>query len=135
MLFDGAWQFNFLEMNTRLQVEHAVTEEVTGIDLVGAAVRLAWRRALDAVLPERSRLNGPRDRSAHLRGRPGALLPLAGPAAHVRSASGKDGIRVETGYAEGYHVTPYYDPMIGKIIAHGPDRAAAIARRSASPPP
>jgi acetyl-CoA carboxylase biotin carboxylase subunit len=126
-LYDGAGNFNFLEMNTRLQVEHAVTEEVTGIDLVASQVRLAWGERLDSVLPRDVAIHGHAieariyaEDSVRFFPSPGLLRTLRFPSS--------EGIRVETGYAEGDRITPFYDPMIGKLIAHGATRGAAIAR-------
>ena len=126
-LYDGAGGFNFLEMNTRLQVEHAVTEEVTGIDLVASQVRLAWGERLDAVLPDEVSLRGHAIEARIYAEDPVRFFPSPGPLRTLRLPSG-EGIRVETGYAEGSLVTPFYDPMIGKLIARGASRAEAIAR-------
>ena len=126
-LFDGAGQFNFLEMNTRLQVEHAVTEEVTGIDLVASQVRLAWGDRLDAVLPERIALQGHAIEARIYAEDPVRFFPSPGPLRTLRVPSG-EGLRFETGYAEGNDVTPHYDPMIGKLIARGRSRSDAIER-------
>jgi acetyl-CoA carboxylase biotin carboxylase subunit len=126
-LYDGAGGFNFLEMNTRLQVEHAVTEEVTGIDLVASQVRLAWGERLEAVLPREVTLRGHAIEARIYAEDPVRFFPSPGPLRTLRLPSG-EGIRVETGYAEGNMVTPFYDPMIGKLIARGASRAEAIAR-------
>jgi acetyl-CoA carboxylase biotin carboxylase subunit/3-methylcrotonyl-CoA carboxylase alpha subunit len=118
----------FLEVNARLQVEHCVTEMCTGIDLVEQQIRVAsGERLSGAVLqPQRhghsveARLYA-EDPAKKFAPQPGKLARLVWPAA------GED-LRVETGVAEGLSVTPYYDPLIAKIVAHGSDRAAAIAR-------
>ena len=127
MLYDGQGGFNFLEMNTRLQVEHAVTEEVTGIDLVKSQVRLAWGERLDAVLPERIEINGHAIEARIYAEDPVRFFPSPGPLKAFELPSG-EGLRVETGYAAGNRVTPNYDPMVAKVIAHGATRAQAIAR-------
>jgi acetyl-CoA carboxylase, biotin carboxylase subunit len=126
-LYDGAGNFNFLEMNTRLQVEHAVTEEVTGIDLVEAQVRLAYGAPLDTVLPQEIRLEGHAVQARIYAEDPVRFFPSPGLLKTLRLPAG-EGIRVETGYAEGNRITPFYDPMIAKVIAKGPDRATAIDR-------
>ncbi len=126
-LYDGSGGFNFLEMNTRLQVEHAVTEEVTGIDLVASQVRLAWGERLDAVLPDEVVLRGHAIEARIYAEDPVRFFPSPGPLRTLRLPAG-EGIRVETGYAEGSKITPFYDPMIGKLIARGESRAEAIAR-------
>ncbi|AZG09647.1 biotin carboxylase [Pigmentiphaga sp. H8] len=125
-LYDGEGGFNFLEMNTRLQVEHAVTEAVTGIDLVQAQVRLAFGERLDAVLPSSVGLNGHAIEARIYAEDPLRFLPSPGPLARLEWPSGP-GIRVETGYAQGNRVTPYYDPMIAKLIVHAEDRPRALA--------
>jgi acetyl-CoA carboxylase biotin carboxylase subunit/3-methylcrotonyl-CoA carboxylase alpha subunit len=118
----------FLEVNARLQVEHPVTEMCTGIDLVEQQIRVAAGERLDPSVLEPTR----RGHSIEVRlyaedpnkkfiPQPGKLEKLSWPAA------GKD-LRIETGVAEGMSVTPFYDPLLAKIVAHGADRAAAIAR-------
>lgn len=126
-LYDPAAGFAFLEMNTRLQVEHAVTEEVTGIDLVQSQIRLAAGERLDQVLPADI---APRGHAIEVRvyaEDPKRFLPSPGPLRVFRPPSGP-GIRVETGYAEGNTVTPFYDPMLAKLITHGATRRQAISR-------
>jgi acetyl-CoA carboxylase biotin carboxylase subunit len=126
-LYDGAGNFNFLEMNTRLQVEHAVTEEVTGIDLVNAQVRLAWGDRLDAVMPQDIAINGHAIEARIYAEDSVRFFPSPGQLKTLRLPGG-EGVRVETGFAEGNHITPFYDPMIGKLITHGATRAQAIER-------
>jgi len=126
-LYDGAGSFNFLEMNTRLQVEHAVTEEVTGVDLVTAQVRLAWGERLDAVLPADVQVQGHAIEARIYAEDPVRFFPSPGRLNTLRFASG-EGVRVESGYTQGNQITPYYDPMIGKLIAKGGTRREAIAR-------
>jgi acetyl-CoA carboxylase biotin carboxylase subunit len=126
-LYDGQGGFNFLEMNTRLQVEHAVTEEVTGIDLVASQVRLAYGERLDAVLPDGVTLQGHAIQARIYAEDPVRFFPSPGLLKTLRLPAG-EGIRVETGYAQGCRVTPFYDPMIGKLIVRAATRAEAIAR-------
>lgn len=130
-LYDPAGGFQFLEMNTRLQVEHAVTEEVTGIDLVASQVRLAWGERLDAVLPEKVEIKGHAVQARIYAEDPLRFFPSPGLLSTLRLPAG-EGIRVETGYREGSRVTPYYDPMIAKVIARGATRSEAIARLDAA---
>ncbi|MFG1465149.1 biotin carboxylase N-terminal domain-containing protein [Xanthobacter sp. DSM 24535] len=123
---DGA--FSFLEMNTRLQVEHAVTEMVTGIDLVAAQVRLAAGEPLAAVLPACIGLDGHAMEARVYAEDPETFLPAPGVLERFRPPQATARLRIETGYAEGRAITPYYDPMIAKVIVKGDDRGDAIRR-------
>jgi acetyl-CoA carboxylase biotin carboxylase subunit len=126
-LYDANAGFSFLEMNTRLQVEHAVTEEITGIDLVAAQVRLAAGHAIDDVLPAQIAINGHAIEARVYAEDPKRFFPSPGTLKIYRPPS--DGsVRIETGYAEGNVVTPHYDPMLAKVIAHGSTRDEAITR-------
>ena len=122
--------FYFLEVNTRLQVEHGVTEEVTGIDLVEWMVRQAAGEMppLDSFAIRRA--------GASIQVRLYAEDPAQGISSPARDASRRSqwpaGARVETWVESGTEVTPYYDPMLAKIIVHGADRAAALARMRAA---
>lgn len=124
-LYDPIAGFSFLEMNTRLQVEHAVTEEVTGIDLVQSQIRLAAGERLDEVLPAQIGCTGHALEVRIYAEDPKRFLPSPGRLDVFRPPQGPN-IRVETGYAEGNTVTPYYDPMIAKLIVRGTDRLTAI---------
>ncbi len=120
---DGA--FNFLEMNTRLQVEHGVTEEVTGVDLVQAQTRSAAGEKLADILPATIGLTGHAIQARVYAEDPKNFFPSPGRLKVFRPPHGP-GIRVETGFAEGREVTPHYDPMIAKVIAHAETRERAI---------
>lgn len=124
-LYDPAAGFSFLEMNTRLQVEHAVTEEITGVDLVQAQIRLAAGERLDTVLPQEITCTGHALEVRIYAEDPKRFLPSPGRLDVFRPPQGPH-IRVESGYAEGNTITPYYDPMIAKLIARGSDRNHAI---------
>jgi acetyl-CoA carboxylase biotin carboxylase subunit len=124
-LYDPGAGFSFLEMNTRLQVEHAVTEEITGIDLVQSQIRLAAGERLDAVLPQDITCTGHALEVRIYAEDPKRFLPSPGRLEVFRPPQGPN-IRVESGYAEGSTITPYYDPMIAKLIARGADRKSAI---------
>jgi acetyl-CoA carboxylase biotin carboxylase subunit len=127
MLYEPSAGFLFLEMNARLQVEHAVTEEVTGIDLVQAQIRLAAGEKLADVIPEQPRLDGHAIEARIYAEDPVRFLPSPGPLTEFEIPGG-EGIRVETGFAAGCTISPYYDPMIAKVIARAPDRVTAIRR-------
>ena len=125
MLMGADGSFNFLEMNTRLQVEHGVTEEVTGVDLVKAQIRSAAGDRLSDILPHKIEVKGHAIQARVYAEDPKNFFPSPGKLNVFRPPAGA-GVRVETGFAEGRDVTPHYDPMIAKVIAHAPTRDAAI---------
>ncbi len=127
---DGS--YHFLEMNTRLQVEHPVTELVTGLDLVEWQIRVARGEALP-LGQEDIRLDGHAVEARLYAEDPySGFAPQAGPVRGWRpEAVVAEGLRIDRGIADGDLVTPYYDPMIAKVIAHGRDRAEAVARLEA----
>jgi acetyl-CoA carboxylase biotin carboxylase subunit len=119
-------EFYFIEMNTRVQVEHPVTEMITGVDIVKEQLRIAAGEGLSYRQEDISwtghavecRINAEN---------PENFLPSPGPITQFH-APGGPGIRVDTHIYNGYIVPPYYDSMIAKLIAHGDDRSAAMAR-------
>jgi acetyl-CoA carboxylase, biotin carboxylase subunit len=125
MLMDGRGDFTFLEMNTRLQVEHGVTEAVTGVDLVIAQIRAAAGEPLASILPSSIELDGHAIEARVYAEDPKRFLPSPGPL-HVFRPPAGNGVRIETGYAEGQVVTPHYDPLLAKVIVHAPTRDGAI---------
>ena len=127
MLMSAGGEFSFLEMNTRLQVEHGVTEEVTGIDLVVAQIRSAAGEKLGAILPQTIAVTGHAIQARVYAEDPKSFFPSPGKLTVFRPPQDHT-IRIETGYAEGRDVTPYYDPMIAKVIVHAASRDAAIER-------
>jgi acetyl-CoA carboxylase biotin carboxylase subunit len=126
-LMDGDGNFYFIEMNTRLQVEHPVTEMITGIDIVQWQIRVAAGERLPFKQSD-IRINGhaiearltaeiPEHDFTPSTGRLSEWTPPGGP-----------GVRVDSHLYTGYSIPPYYDPLLAKIIVHAPDRAAAVAR-------
>ena len=126
-LSEDGESFSFLEMNTRLQVEHAVTEAVTGVDIVQAQIRLAAGERLTDIVPTKVRIDGAAIEVRIYAEDPVRFFPSPGTMTQFRMPVGP-GIRVETGYGAGNTVSPFYDPLVAKVIAHAHTRAAAIAR-------
>ncbi len=128
--------YYFMEMNTRLQVEHPVTELITGLDLVEWQVRVAAGERL-TVAQEDVTLTGHAvearicAETARVSGERVDFLPSAGHVRVLREPAG-EGIRVDSGLAEGVEVGTSYDPMLAKVIAYGPDRATALRRLRAA---
>jgi acetyl-CoA carboxylase biotin carboxylase subunit len=131
MLYTPERGFSFLEMNTRLQVEHAVTEEVTGIDLVMAQIRLARGERIDDVLPQAITIQGCAIEARIYAEDPVRFLPSPG-LLNVFEQPRMQGVRVETGYQQGSRVTSHYDPMLAKVIAKANSRQEAIQRLTAA---
>ena len=118
-------EFVFLEMNTRLQVEHPVTEMVTGIDLVEQQLRVA--DGLDANFDVSSISASGHALELRIYAEdPVRFLPSPGPITQWREPVG-EGIRVDSGYAAGNVVTPHYDPLLAKLVLHAADRPGALA--------
>ncbi|MDV3428628.1 MAG: acetyl-CoA carboxylase biotin carboxylase subunit [Bacillota bacterium] len=126
-LLDKNYNFYFMEMNTRIQVEHGITETVTGIDLVKEQIKIAAGETLN-ITQEMIKIQGAaiecrinaENPSLDFRPSPGKITKLISP--------GGPGIRLDSAVYEGYSISPLYDSMIGKLIAYGRDREEAIAR-------
>ena len=125
-LLDARGEFFFMEMNTRVQVEHPVTEMVSGVDIVKEQIRIAAgqklatpRRTSSCAATRSSAGSTPRTRSAAPR-RPGRITALNFP--------GGPGIRMDTAMHQDAVIPPYYDSLVAKLIAHGSDRTEALAR-------
>jgi acetyl-CoA carboxylase biotin carboxylase subunit len=117
----------FMEMNTRLQVEHPVTEMITGVDIVQAQIKIAANRPLEFSQSDITidghaiefRINA-EDPDQNFRPDPGTIAVFEPPSG--------DGVRVDTHVTSGYVIPPFYDSMIAKLIVHGADRDDAIRR-------
>ncbi|WP_407643564.1 acetyl/propionyl/methylcrotonyl-CoA carboxylase subunit alpha [Agromyces kandeliae] len=124
-------EFFFIEMNTRLQVEHPVTELVTGVDLVEQQLRIAAGETL-AIAQDDVRMTGHAiEARVYAESPERGFLPSTGDVIAWRAPSG-EGVRVDAGIREGQRITADYDPMIAKVIAHGSDRAEALDRLDAA---
>lgn len=124
---DGFW---FMEMNTRLQVEHPVTEAITGLDLVELQLRVAAGEPLP-IRQEDLSINGwSFEARVYAEDVPKGFLPATGTLDHLRFPEGAEfsegAVRIDSGVRQGDTISPWYDPMIAKVIVHGPTRAAAL---------
>jgi acetyl-CoA/propionyl-CoA carboxylase biotin carboxyl carrier protein len=119
--------FFFLEMNTRLQVEHPVTELVYGVDLVELQLRVAGGEPLPVAQADLRPAGHAVEARIYAEDPAGGFLPSTGRLLHWRAPEG-EGVRVDSGVRTGAEVTGHYDPMLAKVIAHGPDRATALQR-------
>ncbi len=127
MLLAPDGEFRFLEMNTRLQVEHGVTEEVTGVDLVVSQLRSSAGERLEQIVPQAPRLHGHAIQARVYAEDPKRFLPSPGRLAQFAPPV-DPAVRVETGYAAEREVTPHYDPLLAKVIVRGATRREAIDR-------
>ncbi|HWH33268.1 MAG TPA: biotin carboxylase N-terminal domain-containing protein [Egibacteraceae bacterium] len=124
-------EFFFLEMNTRLQVEHPVTELVTGLDLVEQQLRVAAGQPLGFTQDDVTLTGHAVEARVYAEDPARGFLPTGGRILVYAEPSG-DGVRVDSGVAAGVEVGSAYDPMLAKVIAHGPDRATALGRLDAA---
>jgi acetyl-CoA carboxylase biotin carboxylase subunit len=124
-------EFYFLEMNTRLQVEHPVTELVTGVDLVRAQLLVASGEPLPWTQADLSQRGHAIECRIYAEDPAQDFLPQAGPLLMYREPAGP-GIRVDAGVAEGGEISVFYDPLLAKLIVSGETREAAIARTVAA---
>jgi acetyl-CoA carboxylase biotin carboxylase subunit len=119
-------KFYFMEMNTRIQVEHPVTEMITGIDLIAEQIRVAYGEPL-SLKKDKIRLRG---HSIEIRINaedPESFIPSPGKITQFHAPGGL-GVRFDSAIYTGYSIPPYYDSMIGKLIVHGRNRDEAIQR-------
>lgn len=123
-IVDGTtMDFWFMEMNTRLQVEHPVTEAITGVDLVEWQLRVASGEPLPMSQSDLTITGHAFEARLYAEDVPAGFLPATGRIAHLQFA---DGVRADSGVRAGDTITPWYDPMIAKLIVHGPDRDTAL---------
>jgi len=123
----GDPRFYFMEMNTRLQVEHPVTEAITGLDLVEWQIRVA-RGELLPLSQDQVRIHGHAiEARLYAEDPESGFLPSTGTLTRLHFPQGL-GVRIDSGVEQGGAVTPFYDPMIAKLIAHAPTREAAAAK-------
>jgi len=121
--------FYFLEMNTRLQVEHPVTEYITGLDLVEQMIRVAYGEKLPLIQDEVTLTGWAVENRVYAEDPYRGFLPSTGRLVKYRPPEAEDGIRVDDGVAEGGEVSIFYDPMIAKLITYGETRIEAIDRQ------
>jgi acetyl-CoA carboxylase biotin carboxylase subunit len=126
-LVDKDSNFYFLEMNTRLQVEHPVTELVTGIDIVAEQIRIARGRQLSYKQDDVKLRGHAIECRINAEDPYNGFMPSTGTITHSQLPTGP-GVRIDTGVYPGFQITPYYDPMIAKLITWGETRGQAILR-------
>lgn len=127
-LYEPSGEFFFMEMNTRLQVEHPVTEGITGLDLVEWQLRVAAGEALPWAQGDLKQSGHAIEARIYAEDPDQDFLPQTGCLTALREPAGSSSIRVDSGVAEGLAITPWYDPMLAKVIAYGDTRAEAIHR-------
>jgi acetyl/propionyl-CoA carboxylase alpha subunit len=126
-VLDATGAFYFLEVNTRLQVEHPVTELVTGLDLVQVQLQVAEGEPLPAEVTGATLTGHAIEARLYAEDVPAGFLPCTGTLYRFEVPDGST-VRVDTGYADGAVVSPHYDAMLAKVIAHGQTRAQAARR-------
>ena len=129
---DKSGTFYFMEMNTRLQVEHPVTERITGMDLVEWQLRVAAGEALPRKQEELSIDGHAIEARIYAENPDAGFLPSTGRLIHLVPPRESEHVRVDTGVEQGDAITPHYDPMIAKLIVWGEDRSEALARMASA---
>ena len=131
-IVDASGTFFFMEMNTRLQVEHPVTEEITGLDLVEWQLRVASGEPLPMAQEELAIDGHAIEARIYAENPATGFLPSIGTLSHMRMPVEDGPVRIDSGVREGDAISPYYDPMIAKLIVWGADRAAALTAMAAA---
>ena len=126
--FTTSGRFYFMEMNTRLQVEHPVTEMITGLDLVEWQLRVASGEPLPKLQDELRIIGHAFEARVYAENPRNQFLPALGPINLLRTPAVNADVRIDTGVREGDAITPNYDPMIAKLIVHGENRGQALQR-------
>ena len=126
-LMDSEGQLYFIEMNTRVQVEHPITEAITGVDIVKAQLLIAAGERLETILPEKIEIRGHAIECRINAEDPETFIPTPGLVTAFHAPGGL-GVRVDSALYAGCVVPPYYDSMVAKLIVHAPNRPEAIAR-------
>jgi 3-methylcrotonyl-CoA carboxylase alpha subunit len=124
--------FYFIEMNTRLQVEHPVTEMITGVDLVEWQLRVAFGEKLPLSQDEITRRGHAFEVRVYAEDPETGFLPSIGKIERWKQPAAIDGVRIDSGFREGDTITPHYDPMLAKLIVHAESRRQALARLEAA---
>ncbi len=121
-------EFFFMEMNTRLQVEHPVTEMVTGLDLVEWQIRVANNQVLPLSQEQISLSGHSFEARIYAEDPRENFMPFSGELTHLSFPKESTGVRIDTGVQSGAEISSFYDPMIAKLIVHGPDRETALLK-------
>lgn len=127
-IVDSSHKFYFMEMNTRLQVEHPVTEMITGTDLVEWQLKVAQGEPLPLKQEEIRRNGHAFEARIYAEDPDNNFMPGAGPLVYLTTPQATQDVRIETGVMQGDEVSVYYDPMIAKLVVWAPDRLAALRR-------
>ncbi|KAM6962881.1 methylcrotonoyl-CoA carboxylase subunit alpha, mitochondrial [Aplochiton taeniatus] len=127
-IMDAQHNFYFMEMNTRLQVEHPVSEMITGTDLVEWQLRVAAGERLPLLQEDLEVMGHSFEARIYAEDPNNDFLPGAGPLLHLSTPPADDCTRIETGVREGDEVSAHYDPMIAKLVVWGEDRSAALKK-------
>jgi 3-methylcrotonyl-CoA carboxylase alpha subunit len=125
-------EFYFMEMNTRLQVEHPVTEMITGLDLVEWQLKVAAGERLPLLQTQLAIMGHAMEARIYAEDPAQGFLPSIGKLEYLATPAESDVVRIDTGVRQGDEITPYYDPMIAKLIVHGATRDIALERMRAA---